>query len=110
MGVVAPGPSSGYYTCPPSSLPQSRSGNGLGPPFILRSWALPSQGLQDLSNSCQLSPFQGPKVSQWLPLSPGLSLSPHRAWNSHGMFTGVYIGGHACTPSAHAAAQAHTEK
>lgn len=76
MGVVVPGPSSGYYTCPPSSLPQSRSGNGLGPPFILRSWALPSQGLQDLSNSCQLSPYQGPKVSQWLPYHLGCPSAP----------------------------------
>lgn len=110
MGVVAPGPSSGYYTCPPCPLPQSRSGNGLGSPFILRSWALPSQGLQALSNSCQLSSYQGPKVSQMASLSPGLSLSPHRAWDSCGMFAGVHTGGHVCTPSAHAAAQAHTEK
>lgn len=49
MGVVALDPSSGYCTYPtypPFLLPQSRIGNGLGPPFILRSWALPSMGLE----------------------------------------------------------------
>lgn len=46
MGVVAPDPASGYCICPPCPLSQSRCRNGLGLPFILRSWALPSQGLR----------------------------------------------------------------
>lgn len=72
-GVVAWGPSSGSCTCPLGPLPWSRSGNGLGPLFILRFWAFPSRSLQALSNSCQLSPYQGLKVRLMASLLPGLS-------------------------------------
>lgn len=83
-GVVAWGPSSGSCTCPLGPLPWSRSGNGLGPLFILRFWAFPSRSLQALSNSCQLSPYQGLKVRLMASLLPGLS--PQPPLGCHAMF------------------------
>lgn len=107
-GVVAWGPSSGSCTCLPGPLPRSRSGNGLGPLFILRSRAFPSQSVQALSNSCQLSPYQGLKVSLMASLLPGLSLSLH--WAVMLCLRYVYGSGHACTHSVHTAPQAHIGK
>lgn len=107
-GVVAWGPSSGSCTCPLGPLPWSRSGNGLGPLFILRFWAFPSQSLQALSNSCQLSPYQGLKVRLMASLLPGLSLSLH--WAVMLCLRYVYGSGHACTHSAHTTPQAHIGK
>lgn len=50
-----------WPTCLPFPLLQSRGGNGLSPPFILRSQALPSRGLHAFSApaSCPISRTKG---------------------------------------------------